>query len=546
MKVAVRAERPTHVKADAIAIGLFADGNPSQGFSAINTATGGVLADMRKRGELRGRDKEVTVIPGGRRLKAKRVIVIGLGERATFHPAGFARFAGLAVRAAAHRKLGSVAIVLPEPIPFSAEAAVENAAEGATMATFDPAPYRKANNTTPGAVTNVTLLVEQQANATSLQSALERGLVLGEAANAIREMVNLPSNDMTPTHLAQRAQEFGKRYGLKVTVLDRAEMKRLGMGSMLSVAAGADQPPKVIALEYRGDKSSKTTLGLVGKGITFDTGGISLKPALDMHAMKGDMAGGATVIGAMAAIARMKPKANVIGVVMATDNMPGSKATKPGDIVRAMNGKSIEIINTDAEGRLVLADGLCYARKLGATHLVDIATLTGAAVVALGDTTTGVMSNDRQLVDLFHEASAPYGERYWELPLFPEYGDLIKSSIADMKNSGGRQAGTIYAAMFLKEYVDDAPWIHLDIAGTAWTDVDAALIVKGPTAVGLRPLVKLAELVAQRRPHPKADEAAYQRLTPAVKLTSHNGVSRSRRITAGAARSKARTRSRRA
>jgi leucyl aminopeptidase len=507
---------------------LFSDGNPSPSFAALNTATGGALADMRKRGEIRGRDREVTVIPAGRRLKAKRVIVIGLGERATFHPASFARFAGLAVRAAAQRKLTSVAVLLPEPIPFSAEAAVENAAEGAIMATFDPAPYRKATNGAPAAVTHVTLVVGQAATARSLQSALQRGVVLGEAANAVREMVNLPSNDMTPTHLAQRAQGFAKRHGLKFHVLDRPEMKRLGMGSMLSVAAGADQPPKVIALEYHGDKSSKTTLGLIGKGITFDTGGISLKPALDMHAMKGDMAGGATVIGAMAAIARLKPKANVIGIVMATDNMPGSKATKPGDIVRAMNGKSIEIINTDAEGRLVLADGLCYARKLGATHLVDIATLTGAAVIALGDTTTGVMSNDRQLVDLFHEASAPYGERYWELPLFPEYGELIKSSIADMKNSGGRQAGTIYGAMFLKEYVDDAPWIHLDIAGTSWTDFDAAHIVKGPTAVGLRPLVKLAELISERRPHAKADEAAFQRLTPAVSLTSPNGARKGR------------------
>ena len=540
MKVVVEAKRPAQIKADALAVGLFADGNPQAGFAGIDTATGGLLADMRKRGEIRGREKEVTVIPGGRRVQAKRVIVIGLGERANFHPASLARFAGVAVRAAAHRKLSSLAIVLPEPIPFSIDAAVENAAEGAVMATFDPAPYRKAQNGAPGVVTSVTLVVERADAVRSVQAALERGIILGEAANAVRDMVNLPSNDMTPTHLAQRAQDFAKRYGLKATVLDRGEMKRLGMGSMLSVAAGAEQPPKVIALEYRGDKSSKTTLGLIGKGITFDTGGISLKPALDMHSMKGDMAGGATVIGAMAAIARLRPKANVIGIVMATDNMPGGSATKPGDIVRAMNGKSIEIINTDAEGRLVLADGLCYARKLGATHLVDIATLTGAAVVALGETTTGVMSNDRQLVDLFHEASAPYGERYWELPLFPEYADLIKSSIADMKNSGGRQAGTIYGAMFLKEFVDDTPWIHLDIAGTAWTDIDAAHIVKGPTAVSLRPLVALAELVAQRRPHPKADESAYQRLTPAVSLTSQNGARRSRRQTAAPARRSAR------
>jgi len=524
MKVVVRAERPVRVKADAIAIGLFSDGNPSASFTQLNTALGGVLADMRQRGEIRGREREVSVLPGGRRVAAKRVIIIGLGERANLHPSSFARFAGLAVRAAATRTLSSVAIALPEPLPFAADAAVENAAEGAVMATFNPAPYRSKPNGKPNAVSTVTLVVEKAAAVKSLQQAADRGVILGNAANQVREMVNLPSNDMTPTHLAQRAKAFAKKHGLKVTVLDRAEMKRLGMGSMLSVAAGAEQPPKVIVLEYRGDKSSKTTLGLIGKGITFDTGGISLKPALDMDAMKGDMAGGATVIGAMGAIAQLKPKANVIGIVMATDNMPSSKATKPGDIVRAMNGKTIEITNTDAEGRLVLADGLCYARKLGATHLVDIATLTGAAVVALGNTTTGVMANDRQFVDLFHEATAPYGERYWELPLFPEYADLIKSSIADMKNSGGRAAGTIYGAMFLKEYVEDAPWIHLDIAGTSWTDSDAAHIAKGPTAVAMRPLVKLAELVSGKGLHAKADEAAYQRLTPSVTLSSHNGV----------------------
>jgi leucyl aminopeptidase len=524
MKVVVRAERPAQVKADAVAVALFSDGNPLAGFTAANAALGGLLAEMRQRGEIRGREREVVVVPSGKRQGPKRIIVVGLGERATFHPSSLARFAGIAVRAAAHRKLASVAIILPEPIPFSLDAAVENAAEGAVMATFNAAPYRSKPNGKPDAVTAVTLVVENAQAAKSLQKAADRGVVLGESANAVRDMVNLPSNDMTPTHLAQRARDFAKKHGLKLTVLDRAEAKRLGMGSFLSVAAGAETPPKVIALEYSGDKGSKRKLGLIGKGVTFDTGGISLKPALDMDAMKGDMAGGATVLGAMAAIAQLKPKANVIGIVMATDNMPSSKATKPGDIVRAMNGKTIEITNTDAEGRLVLADGLCYAKKLGATHLVDIATLTGAAVVALGETTTAVMANDRQFVDLFHEATAPYGERYWELPLFPEYGDLIKSQIADMKNSGGRPAGTIYGAMFLKEYVDDTPWIHLDIAGTSWTDYDAAHIVKGPTAVGLRPLVKLAELMHARQLHAKADEAAHQRLTPSVSLSSHNGV----------------------
>lgn len=514
MKITVRAANPGRVKADALAVALHSDGNPNAAFNAANAATGGVLADMRKRGELRGREGEVHVLPAAKRLGAKRIIVVGLGPRAMFHPGALARYAGLAVRAAAARKLSNLAIVVPEPIPFDADAALENATEGAIMATFDPAPYRSKPNGKPDAVSSVTFVVENASAAKALEEAIHHGSILGEASNIVRELVNLPSNDMTPTHLARRASELAKKHGLKVSILDRAEMKRLGMGSMLSVAAGADQPPKVIVLEYRGNKNAKTTLGLVGKGITFDTGGISLKPALDMDAMKGDMAGGATVIGAMAAIAQLRPKVNVIGIVMATDNMPSSKATKPGDIVRAMNGKTIEITNTDAEGRLVLADGLCYARKLGATHLVDVATLTGAAVIALGNLSTAVMSNDRQFVDLFHEATAPYGERYWELPLFPEYADLIKSVIADMKNSGGRQAGTIYGAMFLKEYVDTTPWIHLDIAGTSWADKDAAHVVKGPTAVAMRPLVRLAELLQKHEVHAKADEAAHQRLTP--------------------------------
>jgi leucyl aminopeptidase len=516
MKITIRAAQPSRVKADALALALFSDGNPVPAFKAVSSALGGVLADMRKHGELRGRDGDVAVVAANKRLGVKRIIVVGMGERASLEPGTFARYAGLAVRAASGRKLGNLAILIPEPLPFSERVAIENATEGALMATFNPAPYRSKSDEKTNAVTSVTFVVENAATAKALEPAIGRGTILGEASNIVRDMVNLPSNDMTPTHLAERARELARKHGLKISVLDRAEMKRLGMGAMLSVAAGAEQPPKVIVLEYHGNKNSKTTLGLIGKGITFDTGGISLKPATDMDAMKGDMAGGATVIGALAAIAQLRPKTNVIGVVMATDNMPSGSATKPGDIVRAMNGKSIEITNTDAEGRLVLADGLSYARKLGATHLVDIATLTGAAVVALGNVSTAVMSNDRQFVDLFYEATAPYGERYWELPLFPEYADLIKSSIADMKNSGGRQAGTIYGAMFLKEYVDSSPWIHLDIAGSSWIDKDHGHIVKGPTAVAVRPLVKLAELMTNHEPHKKADEAAYQRLTPKV------------------------------
>jgi len=527
MKLHVSGEKPERARVDALVLPIYTDGAASAAVDAVDRKLGGVIDELRASGEIKGREgEEQTLAAVNGKLGAKRVIVIGLGSRAEITPASLARYAGLGVRTAARRNAGTLAIVLPDGLPFDLTEAGEAATEGALMATFDPSPYRSRRETKPDSVKSVTLISGGASAAKRLGDGVARGLILGEAANHAREMVNTPSNDMTPTHLAERAQALGKKHHLKVTVLDVPAMKRLGMGSFLSVAAGSNEPPKMIAMEYRGDPKSKTVLGLVGKGITFDTGGISLKPALDMDAMKGDMAGGATVIAAMSAIAQLKPKANVIGIIAASENMPGGKATKPGDVVRAMNGKSIEVINTDAEGRLVLADGLCWARKLGATHLVDIATLTGAAVIALGHSTTGVMSNDRELVDLFHKAARPFGERYWELPLFPEYADLIRSPIADMKNSGGRPAGTIFGAMFIKEFVEDRPWIHLDIAGTSWAEKDSGHIVKGPTAVGLRPMVALAELLAKTAVHTRADEAAYRRLfalSSPVDRVSSNG-----------------------
>jgi leucyl aminopeptidase len=523
MKIQVSFEKPQRFAVEMLALPAFADPEPETAVVAVDKLLGGVIKDTYVMGEFKGREDDVHVVPGAK-TRAKRVALIGLGPKAKFSVAHIQRLAGLAVRTASRRGLSSVAVVLPESVQYDPAEAGELFAEGALMATFDAAPYRSSRERPSVEVKSVTLIGVSRAAARALKAGVTRGLALGEALNETREMVNLPSNDMTPTKLAERAKALGKKHGLKVTVLDSAEIKKMGMGSFLSVAIGSEEPPKMIAIEYRGDKNSKTLLGLVGKGITFDTGGISLKPAQDMDAMKGDMAGGATVIGAMAAIGQLKPKVNVVGIVCATENMPSGKATKPGDIVRAMNGKSIEIINTDAEGRLVLADGLCWARKLGATHLLDIATLTGAAVVALGKTTTGVMSNDRELVDLFHQATAPYGERYWELPLFPEYAELIKSPIADMKNSGGRSAGTIFGAMFLKEFVDETPWIHLDIAGTSWAEKDGGHIVKGPTGVALRPMVRLAELMASRAPHGRADEAAHRRfLLTSAREGSHKG-----------------------
>jgi len=533
MRIHVSAEKPERARVDALVLPVYSDGVASASVETVDRKLGGVIDDLRSGSEMRGRENEENTLVANSKVGAKRIIVVGIGAKGDVTPATIARFAGVGVRSAARRGLSTIAIVLPDDLPFDAADVGEAATEGAIMATFDPSPYRSRRDGKPDAVKSVTLIGASHA-VKQVGKGVERGTILGEAANLAREMVNAPSNDMTPTHIADHAKALAKKHGLKVTILDKADMKKLGMGSFLSVAAGSDEPPKMIALEYRGAPKSKNVLGLVGKGITFDTGGISLKPAQDMDAMKGDMAGGAAVVAAMSAIGQLKPHANVIGIVCATENMPSGRATKPGDIVRAMNGKSIEIINTDAEGRLVLADGLCWARKLGATHLLDIATLTGAAVVALGHTTTGVMSNDRELVDLFHRATRPFGERYWELPLFPEYADLIKSPIADMKNSGGRPAGTIFGAMFIKEFVEDRPWIHLDIAGTSWAERDNGHIVKGPTAVGMRPMVALAELIGQSEVHKRADESAQRRfMQPASSVApSTNGAPKAKRSTA--------------
>jgi leucyl aminopeptidase len=511
MKITVTSGKPEAVSADALVLSLHSDGDLPAAARSIDKSLNGIVTDLRRSNEFKGRRGEETVVPISGGLPAKRLILVGLGPQAEFAPSALTAAVGGGVRAAARRGLTSIAFALPELKSADLEAAGELAAEGAVMATFDPASYRSKRETRTDAVKSVTLVAAKAGAVRALKSGVHRGVILGDAANIARRLVNTPSNDMTPTEMAKRAKEIAKEFGMKFHVLERADMKKLGMGSMLSVAAGSDEPPKMIAMEYRGDKKSKDVLGLVGKGITFDTGGISLKPAQDMDAMKGDMAGGATVIAAMAAIAQLKPKVNVTAVICATENMPSGKATKPGDVVRAMNGKSIEVINTDAEGRLVLADGLCYAQKLGATRLVDIATLTGAVVVALGNTTTGVLSNDRAFVDAFHAAADRYDERYWELPLYPEYADLIRSPIADMKNSGGRPAGTIFGAMFIKEFVDDRPWIHLDIAGTSTTDKDHGHLAKGPTGVALRPLVRLAELLPSRRLNGKADEKAHAR-----------------------------------
>ncbi|MCC6452434.1 MAG: leucyl aminopeptidase, partial [Acidobacteria bacterium] len=330
-----------------------------------------------------------------------------------------------------------------------------------------------------------------------VKHAIGRGVAIGESMNFTRDLANEPPNILTPTEMARRAQTMAAEVGLKCEVLDEAKMTKLGMGSLMSVSIGSTQPAKLITLRYTPAKSTAKDgelLALVGKGITFDTGGISLKPGDGMEAMKYDMSGGATVLGAMRAIALLKPTVPVIGVVAAVENMPDGGASRPSDVVTAMNGKTIEILNTDAEGRLVLADAVAWAERQGATSIVDMATLTGAVIIALGGENTGIMGNDQALIDAIIDSGKKTGEGFWQLPVGKEYSKMIKSDIADVKNIGPRgKAGTIVGAVFIQEFVDKAKWAHLDIAGTAWADNARPFQAKGPTAVAVRSLVELVE-----------------------------------------------------
>jgi leucyl aminopeptidase len=391
------------------------------------------------------------------------------------------------VRALKPRKLRSLAFVLPDVIP--AEEALSAVIEGAMVGDFDPDTYKSDRKDQRVE----SLSVVASGNEASLQSALEKARIVGESQNFTRELVNEPSNRMTPSMLADRAKEMCKENGLNCEVYGAEKIRELKMGAFWGVAQGSDQPPALIVMRYEpAGAPENPVLGLVGKGITFDTGGISIKPADGMEKMKYDMAGGATMIGVMRAIALLKPKVKVIGLVCATENMPSGKAQKPGDIQIAMSGKTIEIINTDAEGRLVLADGLCYARHLGCTHLIDAATLTGAVVVALGYANVGIFANDESFYQRFATTLAKSGENMWRLPVNDEYLDMTRSSIADLMNTGGRWGGASTAAAFLREFAETTPWIHLDIAGTAWMEENKPWIAKGPSGVAVRSLIEFA------------------------------------------------------
>jgi leucyl aminopeptidase len=490
MKTNLSFANPAEVETECLAVVVLDHGSKDKAEVSVQASDGAVkdaTVEVLGSGEVTGKTFETTLLHHPAKLKAKRLLLLGGGKSKSFTASELRKLAGAAVRHLKPKGIRSLAFLAPESVESSE--AVKAIVEGAFVGNFDPDTYKSdRKDQKMDSVTVVT-----RGDQAKLQKAMDEARIIGESQNFTRDLVNEPSNRMTPTILAERARKMAQEVGLKAEVYGADKLKELKMGAFWGVAQGSDEPPALIVLRYEPvDAPATPVLGLVGKGVTFDTGGISIKPADGMEKMKYDMAGAAAMIGAMRAIALLKPKTRVTAIICATENMPSGKAQKPGDIQIAMSGKSIEIINTDAEGRLVLADGLCYARQLGCTHLIDAATLTGAVVVALGYVNAGVFANDEKMYERFNRATDEAGEKFWRLPLDDEYKDNIRSNIADIVNSGGRWGGAVNAAMFLKEFAEDTPWLHLDIAGTAWMEENKPWIAKGPSGIAVRSLVEFA------------------------------------------------------
>lgn len=482
------------VQADAIVVNLFQGvEEPGGATGAIDAALDGYIKKLIADGEITGKKSEITWLHAMGRIPTERVVVVGLGNQDGFDQNTARSVSADVARFLRRKKVGVAATVVHGGGQGGLDITdvVQAMTEGTLLGLYEFNRRKsKADDDESGGKPEELRLIELDGTKLGeIAEGITVGAIISNGAILARDLINEPANYMTPTHMAQAAQEAANSSGLECTILEKAQMEELGMGSLMGVAKGSHEPPKFIILTYKGDPSSDKTIALIGKGITFDTGGISIKPAANMGAMKGDMGGGAAVIGALQAIGQLKPKINVTGLVAATENMPGGAATKPGDVLVAMSGKTIEVENTDAEGRLVLADALSYARKEGMSPLIDVATLTGAARTALGTVSAAIFGNDQDVVDKVIEAGKRAGEVYWQLPLFDEYKDQIKSPTADIKNTGGAPAGAITAAMFLQEFAEDTPWVHLDIAATSMTDRESGWKVKGATGFAVRTFV---------------------------------------------------------
>ncbi|MFH0913935.1 MAG: leucyl aminopeptidase [Chloroflexota bacterium] len=499
MEVRIAVGDITGFKAGAVLVSVFEPpGSLERETRAVDQALGGAMAELVRQGEIKGKLGEITLLHSLGKLAASRIVVVGLGKKEELAPDRVRRAVGEACRSLQQKDAGSIATALPGVgvSGITPELSAQLLTEGALLGTY---LFRKHITKEAGfkELGELTLVTASSAERPLLEAGVRKGRILVEAVNLARDMVNEPANVMTPTHMAEEAARLSQSCGLELTVLEREQARELGMGAFLGVARGSAEPPKFIVLRYRGADSDVIDLALVGKGITFDSGGISLKPSEGMGEMKGDMAGGAAVMAALGAVAQLKPRLNVVAMVAATENLPSGTALKPGDILTALGGKTIEIISTDAEGRLTLADALGYARKLGAKRLIDVATLTGACKVALGDICSGAFTNNQELLERVLTASRETGERVWQMPMFEEYQEQNKSDVADIKNVGGKWGGASTAAKFLEEFVGDTPWVHLDIAGTDMSEKEKGYTVKGATGVLVRTLVNVVLSLAE-------------------------------------------------
>jgi leucyl aminopeptidase len=478
MKITIERKPLEQIETGALVVLVF-EGRKETRFGA---------GDLTDAGEVTGKATELTLLHRPPGVAAARVLLAGAGKVEKFDYAELRRVAGAAVRHLKSKSVKKIALALDAGYAGGEYAAA--AVEGAILGEFEPDRYKTGEDEKKSVEE---FAVAVAGGGAKLDDAIARGRILAEAQNFTRGLVNEPANRLTPAKIAEAAQKMAAEYQLECEVLEREQMEKLGMGALLGVAQGSAEAPAFIVIRYRpGRTESKAHLGLVGKGVTFDTGGISIKPADGMEKMKYDMAGGAAMMGAMRALAQLKPGMAVTAFIPCVENMPGSRAQRPGDIVTAMSGKTIEVINTDAEGRLILADALTYARLQGCTHLVDAATLTGAIVVALGHLNVGLFANDEAMRDRVLRAAKAEGERVWPMPLEDDYKEYLKSAFADLANVGGRWGGAITAAIFLKEFAGDTPWVHLDIAGTAYLDDSKPFLAKGPTGIPVRTLVRLA------------------------------------------------------
>ncbi len=493
MNILVKSGEATTVTTDVlICLSYEKEKTWSKAIEALDRKLGGQLSDVQKSGEFSGKPNQTTLLHIKDKFPAKRVLLVGLGTRETLTLERVRQAMGTAVKRARQVKAKGMACVMPD-VPKTIgqlDTVAQAMVEGVILGDYRFTEYRTDYSEDRKTLQSCTLLAPTSASQSTVNAGAKRGQILGEATSFVRNMSNHPANIMKPSRVVAEAKTIAKESKIRLKVLDRQHMKKLGMGGLLGVAQGSIEPPHFIILEYSGGPKTQRPVVLVGKTVTFDSGGISLKPSENMEQMKADMTGGAEVLAAVRAVSRLKLSMNVIGLLPVTENMPGGRATKPGDILTMLSGKTVEVQNTDAEGRLILADGLAYASRLKPACVIDVATLTGACAVALGQFAIGMLGNDEALKAAVQKAGLDSGERVWEMPLWEEYFEQLKSDVADMRNIGGRGGGMITAAIFLSKFIGDHPWVHLDIASTDWCPSERPCVPKGPSGAGTRLLIQ--------------------------------------------------------